>query len=186
MGRYDFDVAVIGGGSAGYAAVSRLSQLGKRAVIIEGGEEIGGLCILRGCMPSKALLYAAEIRHLLQSAATWGLNPGQIDFNFQEVMRRKDAVIKDFADYRAQQLQKGPFAFSRNRAKFKDSHTVELSGGETLTAGHFIIATGSEVAPSPLPDLAEAGYITSDGALKLKALPKSIIILGGGAVAVEF
>jgi pyruvate/2-oxoglutarate dehydrogenase complex dihydrolipoamide dehydrogenase (E3) component len=84
------------------------------------------------------------------------------------------------------QLNSGPFEFIRAHARFTDPHTVELSGGKKITAEHFIVCTGSRIAPSPFTSLDEVGYLTSDDALKLDHLPKSLIVLGGGAVAVEF
>src|SRR6187455_2873878 len=96
-GNYDFDVAIVGGGSAGYAAARTAAGAGLKTVVIEGGKEVGGLCILRGCMPSKALLYAAEVLHLARNGKTWGLKPGKIGFDFKKVMARKAAMIEDFA-----------------------------------------------------------------------------------------
>jgi pyruvate/2-oxoglutarate dehydrogenase complex dihydrolipoamide dehydrogenase (E3) component len=227
MKRFDFDVAVIGGGSGGYAAARTAAAAGLKAVVIEGGEEVGGLCILRGCMPTKALLYAAEVMHLASHPEPWGIRAGKVGFDFKKVMARKNALIREFAAYRVQQLNAGKFKLIRANARFLDAHTVELSspnlpgmdsarqrlglrqssaaleldavsgkapegwrtpkpGGNFLTAKHFVIATGSTVAPSPLPRLDEIGFITSDDALALKQLPKSLIILGGGAVACEF
>ena len=209
MQKFDFDVAVLGGGSGGYAAARTAAGAGLKTIVIEGGEEVGGLCILRGCMPTKAMLYAAEVKHLAEHAATWGVRAGKVTFDFAKVMARKNAQIKDFADFRAQQLNAGKFKFIRANASFVDAHTVELDSsrssrrkeahsisGETsqslltsaatITARHFVIATGSSVAPSPLPQLDEAGFITSDDAVALKKLPKSLIILGGGAIACEF
>ena len=203
MKRFDFDVAVLGGGSAGYAAARTAAGAGLKTVVIEGGREVGGLCILRGCMPTKALLYAAEVKHLAEHAETWGVRAGKVTFDFKKVMARKNAQIRDFADYRVQQLNGRKFKFIRANAGFLDAHTLEFkccSGGRqfapinqsrltsaaTLTAKHFVIATGSAVAPSPLPQLDEVGFLTSDEALALKKLPKSLIVLGGGAVACEF
>jgi pyruvate/2-oxoglutarate dehydrogenase complex dihydrolipoamide dehydrogenase (E3) component len=186
MQKFDFDVAVIGGGSGGYAAARTAVGAGLKTVVIEGGEEVGGLCILRGCMPTKAMLYAAEVKHLAEHAETWGVRAGKISFDFAKVMARKNLMIKDFADFRVQQLNAGKFKFIRANAKFLDAHTVELSNGKKLTAKHFVIATGSRVAPSPLSQLDEMGFITSDEAVALKKLPKSLIILGGGAIACEF
>src|SRR6204780_4694292 len=94
MKRFDFDVAVIGGGSGGYAAARTAASAGLKTVVIEGGEEVGGLCILRGCMPTKALLYAAEVKHLAEHAETWGVRAGKIAFDFAKVMARKNAQIK--------------------------------------------------------------------------------------------
>jgi pyruvate/2-oxoglutarate dehydrogenase complex dihydrolipoamide dehydrogenase (E3) component len=85
-----------------------------------------------------------------------------------------------------QQLNAGKFKFIRTNARFLDAHTVQLSNGKKLTAKHFVIATGSRVAPAPLPQLNETGFITSDDAVALKKLPRSLIILGGGAIACEF
>ena len=186
MQRSDYDVAILGGGSAGYAAARTAAGAGLKTAVIEGGKEAGGLCILRGCMPTKALLYAAEVMHLAGHAGPWGIRAGKVGFDFRKVMARKNALIKDFADYRRQQLAGGKFKFIRAGARFLDPHTGKLSSGKTLTAAHFIIATGSAVAPPPLPQLRETGCLTSDDTLTLKRLPKSLIVLGGGAVACEF
>ena len=105
----------------------RPQRAGLKTVVIEGGREVGGLCILRGCMPSKALLYAAEVRHLAQHGATWGLKPGKIGFDFAKVMARKARMIEDFASYRRKQLENGKFKFIRANARFVDAHTLELS-----------------------------------------------------------
>jgi len=198
-GQFDFDVAIIGGGSGGYAAARTAAAAGLKTVVIEGGREVGGLCILRGCMPTKALLYAAEVKHLAEHAETWGMRAGKVSFNFAKVMARKNLMIKDFADFCVHQLNAGKFKFIRANAKFLDAHTVEIGRADLtvsqdaqqrvptkITAKHFVIATGSSVAPSPMPQLDEVGFITSDGAVALKKLPKSLIILGGGAIACEF
>jgi pyruvate/2-oxoglutarate dehydrogenase complex dihydrolipoamide dehydrogenase (E3) component len=201
MKRFDFDLAIIGGGSGGYAAARTAASSGLKTVVIEGGREVGGLCILRGCMPTKAMLYAAEVKHLAEHAETWGVHAGKVSFGFAKVMARKNLMIKDFADFRVQQLNAGKFKFIRANASFVDMHTVELNcnvrpvaepgraTGSTLqrlTAKHFIIATGSRVAPSPLSQLHDVGFITSDDAVALRKLPKSLVILGGGAIACEF
>ena len=203
MQKFDYDVAVLGGGSAGYAAARTAAGAGLKTAVIEGGNEVGGLCILRGCMPTKALLYAAEVMHLARHAGTWGIRAKNTSFDFVKVMARKDALIKDFADYRRQQLASGKFKFIRANAEFVDSHTVELKpvgvrAGRParpearqripakISAAHFIIATGSRVSPAPVPQLNNVGFLTSDDALALKRLPKSLIVLGGGPIACEF
>jgi pyruvate/2-oxoglutarate dehydrogenase complex dihydrolipoamide dehydrogenase (E3) component len=198
---FDYDVAIIGGGSGGYAAARVAANAGLKTVVIEGGEEVGGLCILRGCMPTKALLYAAEVMHLANHTKPWGIHAENVSFNFKKVMARKDLLIKGFADYRHEQLRNGKFKFIRAMARFADPHKVELlapskGGGEgdeedsirakTLTAKYFIIATGSTIAPSPVVCVDASHCLNSDTALKLTRLPKSIIILGGGATACEF
>ncbi len=185
-GKFDYDLAVIGGGSGGYAGARTAASAGLKTVVIEGGEAVGGLCILRGCMPTKALLHAAEVLHLARHPHAWGIRTEDVSFNFAEVMARKDALIKEFADYRTQQLSSGKFEFVRAMGRFTDAHTLELSTGKRITSKNFLVATGSMVASSPLPQLNEVGCMTSDAAIKLKRLPKSLIVLGGGPVAAEF
>lgn len=184
--EFDFEMAVIGGGSAGYAAARTGAAAGLRTVVIEGGREVGGLCILRGCMPTKVLLHSAEVLHLARHSGPFGVRTGPISFDWTEMLRRKDRLIDEFASYRRAQLESKKFAFLRATATFTDPHTVLLSTGETLRARHFVLATGSTVSPAPLAQLDQAGFITSDEALFLERLPQSLIILGGGPVAVEF
>jgi len=184
-----YDVAVLGGGSAGFAAARTTAAAGLRTVVLEGGAETGGLCILRGCMPSKALLYAAETLHLARHGKTWGLRIPKAGFDFASVMARKRAMVEDFAAFRRRQLKDGPFDFVRAQARFADPHTLELTGAKSaprrLTARHFIICTGSVPAPPPCPGLEETGFWTSDDALSLRAPPRSLVVLGGGPIAVE-
>ena len=115
MGQFDFDVAVIGGGSAGYATARTVAAAGKRTVVIEGGQALGGLCILRGCMPTKALLHAADVRFQAKRSGIWGLEPGEIGFDFGKVMQRRADMVEDFASYRRGQLQDGRFELIRGR-----------------------------------------------------------------------
>lgn len=183
---YDFDVAVIGGGSGGYAAARTAAGAGLKTVVVEGGEEAGGLCILRGCMPTKALLYASEILHLAGHPEPWGIHTANVSFDFARVMARKNALIGEFAEDRRRQLADGRFGFLRANARFRDRHTVALDNNRMLSARHFVVATGSSVAPPPLPQLRETGYLTSDDALRLSQLPESLIVLGGGPIACEF
>ncbi|MGH7969230.1 MAG: FAD-dependent oxidoreductase, partial [Limisphaerales bacterium] len=151
--HFDYDLAIIGGGSGGYACARTAAGEGLKTVVIEGGKDVGGLCILRGCMPTKALLYAAEVMHLASHTQPWGIRTEEVTFNFAHVMARKNALIKEFAEFRQQQLETGKFKFLRAMARFLDPHTLELSTGERLGARHFLLATGSVIAPSPLPQL---------------------------------
>ncbi|MDA1274634.1 MAG: dihydrolipoyl dehydrogenase [Verrucomicrobia bacterium] len=182
----DFDVAVIGGGSAGFAAARAVVNNGLKTAVLEGGREVGGLCILRGCMPTKALLYASEMVHQVRNAHRFGIQANNASFSFPEIMARKRRLINEFAEYRRQQLESGTFELIRGNAQFEDKHHLRLDSGRTISAKYFIICTGSIVAPAPMPQLEEIGYITSDEALSLEQLPKSLVILGGGAIAIEF
>ena len=91
--QFDFEVAILGAGSGGYAAARTAAAQGLKTVVIEGGDEIGGLCILRGCMPTKALLYAAEVMHLARQAGAWGVQSGNVTFSWPQVRERKDILI---------------------------------------------------------------------------------------------
>src|SRR5258708_18375359 len=178
-GRFDCDLAIIGAGSAGYAAARTAARAGLRTVVIEGGEEVGGLCILRGCMPTKALLYAAEVLRLARQAGCWGVRTKEVGFDFAKVMGRKNALIKEFADDRRRQLADGRFDFIRAQARFTNPHTLALNTGQVLTAKSFVICTGSMVAQAPLTSLTETGYLDSDGALAMDRLPRQTIALEG-------
>ena len=183
---FDFDVAILGGGSGGYAAARTAAGASLRTVVIEGGEEVGGLCLLRGCMPTKALLYAAEVLHRARHLEPWGVRAEDVGFDWAKVMARKRALIEGFVEDRRAQLTGGRFKFLRGMATFLDPHHVAVSNLGTVSAAHFVIASGSMVAPDPLPQLGQVGYLTSDDALSLTELPQSLIVLGGGPVAVEF
>ncbi|MGV3771568.1 MAG: dihydrolipoyl dehydrogenase family protein, partial [Verrucomicrobiales bacterium] len=154
-------------------------------VVLEGGEKVGGLCILRGCMPTKALLASSDAYHFAKHASIFGVHSKETTFNVREIYERKDKLIQEFADYRQQQLEDGRFAFIRAKARFLDPFTLELDDGKIIKAQNFVVATGSLISPPPLADLEEVGYLTSDDSLHLKKLPRSLIVLGGGAVAVE-
>jgi pyruvate/2-oxoglutarate dehydrogenase complex dihydrolipoamide dehydrogenase (E3) component len=148
--QYDYDVAIIGGGSGGYAAAQTAVDRGLRTAVIEGGKEIGGLCVLRGCMPTKTLLYSAEVAHLARNAAIFGVQANDVSVNLAQVMARKNALIKDFADFRKQQLAEGKFKFIRALARFKDPHSLVLSTGETITSRSFVRPFGRQLEGLPV------------------------------------
>ena len=183
MKRYDF--VCIGGGSAGFNAARVAAALGLRTAIVDGAKDLGGLCILRGCMPSKTLLYAAEVLHLAQKGKIFGLKIPSARADLKAIHARKKKIIGEFAAYRQQALDSGPFDLIRAHARFLDPHTVELSDGRKLRAKHFLIGTGSKVSVPPIPGLRETKCWTSDDVLDLDFIPKSVIVLGGGIVACE-
>ncbi len=181
-----YDLAIIGGGSAGYAAASAAAAAGLEVALIERAERPEGLCILRGCMPTKALLYAAEVHHLARNSSIWGLNVPTVTSDFARVMARKDAMVEEFAAWRRHQLESGNFDWIRAQARFLDPHRIGLDSGAVITADHFLISTGSAIGPAPDPSFESAGYLTSDDALRLTERPRSLIVLGGGAIGLEF
>jgi len=177
------DIAIIGGGSAGYAAARTAHEAGADIAVIDHGPW-GGLCILRGCMPSKAILRSAEIAAHLNRATEFGLAAVEVQADLAAILERKTKLISDFAEYRREQLHDGRFTLYEERARFLSPQTLQV-GDQVLEAGHFIIATGSTVQHFAIPGLDQVGYITSDDAFELRERPESMIVLGGGAVAVE-
>ena len=184
----EFDVAVIGGGSAGFAAARTATGHGASVAVIEGGKEVGGLCILRGCMPSKTLLESAHRWHEINRAREFCLVAKPVKVDMKCVHERKEHLIGGFASYRRKQLKDGKFTLVRGMASFLDPHTLLVTNGrkqELVTASAFIIATGSVVTRVPIPGLWETGCWTSDEALEATKIPKRLAVLGGGVVAVE-
>jgi pyruvate/2-oxoglutarate dehydrogenase complex dihydrolipoamide dehydrogenase (E3) component len=184
-----FDFIVIGGGSAGYAGAATAARLGLRTAVVEGGAEVGGLCILRGCMPSKTLLESAQRAEAIRNAGEFGLRAEYFGADGGAIRARKRRLIGEFADYRRQQLEDGRFEFIRGQAGFVDEHHLEVKlrdgGLRRLHAEAFLIATGSSIQRLEIPGLAETGFLTSDDALDADHIPGSIIVLGGGAIALE-
>ncbi|MFT6180598.1 MAG: pyruvate/2-oxoglutarate dehydrogenase complex dihydrolipoamide dehydrogenase (E3) component [Paracoccaceae bacterium] len=181
----EFDYIVIGGGSGGYAAARTAREVVERVAIIDRAEDLGGLCILRGCMPSKTLIYSAEVLHLAQQAEKFGLKIPAASADLPALHKRKLEIIGEFAEYRQGQLHSDRFSLFRERATFIDENTVELTDGRKLRAKNFMIATGSVVSIPPVKGLAEVPCWTSDDVLDLDFLPEKVIVLGGGIVACE-
>jgi pyruvate/2-oxoglutarate dehydrogenase complex dihydrolipoamide dehydrogenase (E3) component len=177
------DVIVIGGGSAGYAAARTARDASADVAIVDQGP-LGGLCILRGCMPTKAILRSAEVAALLRRTKEFGLSPVSAHADLSAIVDRKDRLVREFADYRVQQLQDPRLTLYQSRAVFLSPHEIAV-GDSVLSAGSFIIATGSRPSEVPIPGLAQTGYFTSDTILDLRTQPGSLIVLGGGAVALE-
>jgi len=187
---FHFDFIVIGGGSAGYAAARTAHSLGLRVAVVDGAAELGGLCILRGCMPSKTLIESADRNLSIRRAAEFGLKAESLGADIRAIRDRKRTLIADFAGYRQQQIEDGRFVLYRGRAAFADAHTLEVlprdgAASFRVTGRTFCIATGSVPAVPPIPGLVEAGFWTSDDVLDAEALPDSFAVLGGGAIALE-
>lgn len=183
MKTYDF--ICIGGGSAGFNAARVAAGLGQKVAVIDGARQLGGLCILRGCMPSKTLLYTAELLHHARHAGRFGLKVTRARADMRAVHARKLRIIGDFARYRVDALTSGKFHLYRASARFIAPHTLELSDGRKLCGRHFLLGTGSKVSVPPIPGLNEAKCWTSDDVLDLDFVPMSVIVLGGGIVACE-
>ena len=187
-----YDLAVVGAGSAGYAAARTAALLGLKVAVIEGGKRVGGLCILRGCMPTKTMLESAHRNHEIGRAGEFGIRVGQPKPDWKAILKRKDRLIQEFAEYRQEQLEKGKFTFYRAKGRFTGPHRLALEAVGTekvpaeIEAKTFLVATGSKTAKREIPGLEEVGYWTSDDCLQAAKPIQSLIVLGGRAVALEF
>src|SRR5258708_25419175 len=183
MKTYDF--ICLGGGSAGFNAARIDAGFGKKVAVIDGAKQLGGLCILRGCMPSKPLLYAGEILHHAQHADRFGLRVTGARADMKAVHARKKRIIGDFARHRVEALTGGRFDLYRACAWFTDPHTLQLSDGRKLRGRHFLLGTGSKVNVPPVPGLKGLKCWTSDDVLDLDFVPKSVLVPARGLVASE-
>jgi pyruvate/2-oxoglutarate dehydrogenase complex dihydrolipoamide dehydrogenase (E3) component len=176
-----YDLVVIGAGSGGYAAARTARDLGANVALVDNGP-LGGLCILRGCMPSKTLLATGDLLHQIRHAGELAVEVGAPTLDFRALAERKRRLVRGWADYRIAGIE--TFPLFAGEARFESPTTLRV-GDELLYAPKFVIATGSSIAPTALPGLIEAGFIDSDAALDLEQAPQSLIVLGGGYVATE-
>jgi pyruvate/2-oxoglutarate dehydrogenase complex dihydrolipoamide dehydrogenase (E3) component len=185
----EFDFVVVGGGSAGYAAARTAAGEGLRTAVIDGSAELGGLCILRGCMPSKTLIESANRLQDMREAAEFGLHARDTGFDGSKIIERKRRLISEFAQYRTGQLESGKFELIRGHARFTSANelTVRLRDDteQTVRAKIILVATGSVIRHPDIPGLAEARPLTSDDVLDNENPPKSLLVLGAGPVALE-
>jgi pyruvate/2-oxoglutarate dehydrogenase complex dihydrolipoamide dehydrogenase (E3) component len=178
-----YDLCVIGAGSAGFAAAEAARALGKRTLLVSGPGDLGGTCILRGCMPAKALLSSTERLGEIETAGALGVQAGNAHVDLPALIARKRELVDYFAEDRAEELESFPLARGCARFIARDAIVVE---DRRIEAERFVIATGSTIAPPPIQGLAECGYFTSDGALEITRAPRTLAIVGAGPVGCEF
>jgi pyruvate/2-oxoglutarate dehydrogenase complex dihydrolipoamide dehydrogenase (E3) component len=181
MATRSHDVVVIGAGSAGYAAARTSKDFHCDVALVDPGP-LGGLCILRGCMPSKALLATSDAIDDIRHSAQLGIEVAAPSADMPFVARRKRALVREFADYRIAGIQE--FPLYSGAATFLSEHELSV-GDDVLRANKFVIATGSEITPPSLPGLVETGFLDSDSVLELESVPRSAVVLGGGYTACE-
>ncbi len=174
---------MIGAGTAGFAAAEAARSAGRRLLVISGPGDLGGTCILRGCMPAKTLLSSTERLGDVDSADAVGVRTGAVHVDVPAIIARKRELVEYFTQDRRHELAEYPLI--RGRARFVARDAVAV-GDRLIRADRFIIATGSHIVPPPIPGLADAGYLTSDDVLDLATIPASVAVLGGGPVGCEF
>jgi dihydrolipoamide dehydrogenase len=177
-----FDVVVIGGGPGGYVAALRAAQLGAKTAIIEK-DRFGGTCLVRGCIPTKALLQSSELYTLAKGGAPFGLVADNIAFDWGAAQKRKTSVVDQLVKGVEGLLKAGGVTSIKGTARLAGKGVVDVSGDQ-IQAKDIVIATGSAVARIPLPG-AEL-TIDSDQILELKDVPKRLSVIGGGVVGMEF
>jgi dihydrolipoamide dehydrogenase len=185
-----FDVVVIGAGTGGYVAAIRAAQLGKTVAIVEKQKQLGGTCLIWGCIPTKALLEHAHAMKVVQHAAEWGvmIPYGSPAIDMKQVHNRKDKIVTGLTKGIEFLMKKNKVTWIKGTARLLGGGTVEIVEGEkqTLKAGEIIVATGSFARSVPGITIDHTRIITSDDAIHLPAVPKSLVIMGSGAVGVEF
>ena len=182
METFRYDLVGVGAGSGGYAAARTARDLGASVALVDHGP-LGGLCILRGCMPSKTLLASSDAIEEIRESEELGVIAGRPRIDFAHIMERKRKLIAGFADYRIEGIKS--FPLYEGPASFESATRLRVGAGVALQATSFIIATGSVVAPAAVMGLEETGYVDSDAVLEADRLPESIVVLGGGYVGAE-
>jgi len=180
----DTHVVVIGGGPGGYPAAIRVAQLGAKVTIIEK-DEFGGTCLNRGCIPTKALLQSSGMYKHAREAATFGITVGDVKIDFPAVMARKNTVVKQLVGGLGGILKSHGMTIIKGTGQIINANTVKVNEtGDEIKCDRIIIATGSVPSRVPIDGIDQC--ITSDEALSLEKLPKSLLIIGGGVIGMEF
>jgi dihydrolipoamide dehydrogenase len=186
----DYDVVVIGSGTGGYVAAIRAAQLGLKTAVVERAPILGGTCLNWGCIPTKALLEHAHALKVARDGQEWGLTlGGSVGIDMNQVHARKDKIVKGLTGGIELLFRKNKIAWIKGSGRLAGNGNVEVTGGDNQTLHamrEIIVATGSQPRSVPGIEIDRKRIITSDEAIHLREIPKSIAILGSGAVGVEF
>jgi dihydrolipoamide dehydrogenase len=188
-----YDLVVIGSGTGGYVAAIRAAQLGLKTAVVERQPSLGGTCLNWGCIPTKALLEHAHALKIAQDWKEWGLSIGQaVSIDMNQVQSRKDRLVKGLTGGVELLFKKNKIDWIRGTGRLSGNGRVEVrekptaATADLLTAKEIIVATGSAPRSVPGIEIDRQRIITSDDAIGLKVIPKSLVVLGSGAVGVEF
>src|SRR5439155_946612 len=181
-GGGEFDLLIVGGGSAGFAAAIRAADLGARVAIAEGGT-LGGACVNVGCVPSKTLIRAAEAQHRRVHHGFRGIAATDGQPDWPTVRAEKDALVAELRQTKYWNVLRAYPAITLfpEGATFISGLEVRLASGRTLTTGKIVVTTGASPWAPPIPGLAEAGYLDNASAMALERLPESLIVIGGSS-----
>lgn len=186
----NYDLAIIGGGPAGYVAAERAGHKGLKVVLIEKGE-LGGVCLNEGCIPTKTLLYSAKLYDNAIGASKYGVEAKEVTFDFGKMMARKEKVVKKLVGGVGLKMKEHHVEVLKTTAYIKSRSASGISitaGEEEIEATNLLICTGSEAFVPPIPGLGTLNetILTNREILKLKELPASLVIIGGGVIGLEF
>jgi len=183
-----FDVAIIGGGPAGYVAAERAGAKGLRVVIFDK-RALGGVCLNEGCIPTKTLLNSAKVLETAREAANYGIHVEAVSADFEKIMKRKDKVVRKLVAGVGAKMKHAKAEVVMDDAVIKEKRGEIITitaGGQDYQAGRLLICSGSEAAVPPIPGLDPTQIVTNREILQLKQLPKSLVIIGGGVIGTEF
>jgi dihydrolipoamide dehydrogenase len=178
------DIAIVGGGPGGYVAAIHAAHLGASVALIEK-DRLGGTCLNRGCIPTKALVKSADVLSEAKRAADFGIEVSSASANFQKVMARKNAVVEKLVTGVEQLMKANRITVYKGVGCLTSPHNITVNN-QDITARKIIIATGSESTLLPIPGLDLHGVLTTDDLLELDELPRSMVVIGGSYVGVEF
>jgi len=185
----EIDVVIIGGGPGGYVAAIKAAHLGLKAVLVEK-DKLGGICLNKGCIPTKALISTTEILNHIQRAEEFGIQVKDYSFDFPAIMKRKDLITRRLSSGVEQLMKANQVRVVLGEGQIVEPGKVEIidttGEKEVIKTKNIVIATGSKVIKLPIPGIDSEGVITSDEALSLSELPSKMIIIGGGVVGIEF
>lgn len=184
----DCDIAIIGGGPGGYVAAIKAAQMGAKVVLIEK-DALGGTCLNRGCIPTKSFVRSAQVLNTVKHSGIFGVVTEEASIDLKKVVEQKNAVVSQLTTGIKHLLSRNGVTVVEGRGVFQDDHTIMVkrtNGETTVKAKNIIIATGSRPARIPIPGTDSDKVITSDQALQLEKLPRSMVIIGGGVIGMEF
>jgi dihydrolipoamide dehydrogenase len=185
MADKDFDLIVIGGGPGGYVAAIRGAQLGMKTAVVER-EHLGGICLNWGCIPTKALLRSSEVWHVLQNLKDYGLKADNLEFDLQAIVERSRGVAKQLSGGIGHLLKKNKIEVVMGEAKLAGNGQVKVSGVGTLSGKHIILAVGARARSLPGLEADGDRVWTYREAMVPKEVPKSLLVVGSGAIGIEF
>ena len=186
MPEHDYDIGVLGGGAAGLTVAAGAAQLGVKVLLVEKEPHLGGDCLHYGCVPSKTLIKTAKVYHLIKNSKRFGLPEAKIGpVDYKDVAKRIQSVIQTIQKHDSvERFCRLGVKVEFGEPLFVDDHSIKLNG-KTLSAKKWVIATGSSPSSPPVKGLQDVNYITNKEVFSLEALPSTMVVLGGGPIAIE-